>query len=162
MYFLSKKSQITLTHSLSQTLVFLLLSRSKKRFKTTDSKLETRRGTCCCSINQEVVGIILDFYRERILERQREIEFWKMGSKKSGGGDFNVPLDPSHPMYRSSDIDLKDVERVRSSTSRSDCRFWNDDTIHTYIHRRHERSIRESSGIHINSNCDDGRCHSTW
>ena len=38
-----------------------------------------------------------------------------MGSKKSGGGDFNVPLDPSHPMYRSSDIDLKDVERVRSS-----------------------------------------------
>ena len=46
-----------------------------------------------------------------------------MGSKKSGGGDFNVPLDPSHPMYRSSDIDLKDVERVRSSTSRSDCRF---------------------------------------
>ena len=40
-----------------------------------------------------------------------------MGSTKKGGGDFNVPLDPSHPMYRSSDIDLKDVERVRSSTS---------------------------------------------
>ena len=31
-------------------------------------------------------------------------------------GSFNVPMDPSHPIYRSSDINLKDVERVRSST----------------------------------------------
>ena len=70
-----------------------------------------------------MVGIILDFYRERILERQRERVLKDGGQRKVVVGISNVPLDPSHPMYRSSDIDLKDAERVRSSTSRSDCRF---------------------------------------
>jgi hypothetical protein len=40
----------------------------------------------------------------------------KGSSSSSSSSNFNVPLDPSHPMFKSSDINLKDVEMQRSGT----------------------------------------------